>query len=295
MATARVLHSGSPDPPKDTEETYTDRRQISACLLWVYVSTAWAKGRRGVQYIWLDEFCISDLVTENIPDELVQKQRSDELSVLSDVFRHASAVCVCCHVPQCTHTSSRCPWTERIFTLSEVLHAASVEILTCVVSPQDGVQGQWKWNLIERSPSRTFHEKIKAEAEAEEKPLWHLSAVMQHMTNAGSMPWQMAINALVIEVIRRDIATGFHDHKYLGKALNGLLPRRARRQDLRREDGWADFAWLLELNQGFYNAAALASACCLNDTRSTASWLGSPIQPHEGNERLEPIVSAIPV
>ncbi|KAJ7849425.1 hypothetical protein B0H14DRAFT_870309 [Mycena olivaceomarginata] len=51
---------------------------------------------------------------------------------------------------------------------------------------------------------------------------------------------------------------------------------------------------LLELNQGFYNAASLAATCALPED-STVSWLGKPIQPKPGNERLQPIVTALPV
>lgn len=83
---------------------------------------------------------------------------------------------------------------------------------------------------------------------------------------------------------------------FLGKSLNGLLPRRARLIDLRGDDGWADLIWLLELNQGFYNAASLAAVCSLPETNIPGQcWLGSPIAPREGNERLEPLVTAFPV
>jgi hypothetical protein len=85
----------------------------------------------------------------------------------------------------------------------------------------------------------------------------------------------------------------YYDHKYLGKALNGLLPRRAHLNDLDR-GGWNDLAWILELNQGFYNAATLAAICAISEDASV-SWLGRPLKPMPGNERLEPIVTALPV
>ncbi|KAJ7897630.1 hypothetical protein B0H14DRAFT_2332532 [Mycena olivaceomarginata] len=118
-------------------------------------------------------------------------------------------------------------------------------------------------------------------------------AIYQHSVNSGAVPWQVAIHALVVEAIRRDEETKHLDHEKIGKALNGLLPRRARLEDLGR-GGWNDLAWLLELNQGFYNAASLASVCSIPDDRSV-SWLGKPIDPAAGNERLEPIVTAFPV
>jgi hypothetical protein len=110
------------------------------------------------------------------------------------------------------------------------------------------------------------------------------------------MSWQMAIHALIVEVVRRDEAGNFHDHRLLGQALNGLLPRRARLDDLKGQDGWQDLAWLLELNQGFYNAASLAAICNLADANVPGHrWLGKPILPKEGSERLDPMVTAFPV
>src|SRR6202044_1837733 len=104
---------------------------------------------------------------------------------------------------------------------------------------------------------------------------WHLYAIMQHASNSGTVPWQVAIHALIVEVLRRDKAGGFVDHKFLGKSLNGLLPRRARLSDLTGNDGWADLIWLLELNQGFYNATALASVCSLPEYDVPGHcWLG---------------------
>jgi len=110
------------------------------------------------------------------------------------------------------------------------------------------------------------------------------------------MSWQVAIHSLIVEAIRRDEAGGFLEHNLLGKALNGLLPRRAQLSDLKGVDGWADLAWLLELNQGFYNAASLAAVCNLADAKVPGHrWLGKPLTPKEGNERLEPRVTAFPV
>ncbi|KAJ7197757.1 hypothetical protein GGX14DRAFT_322467, partial [Mycena pura] len=103
----------------------------------------------------------------------------------------------------------------------------------------------------------------------------------------------VAIHALVVEAIQRDEAGGFLEHKFLGKALNGLLPRRARLQDL-GNSGWADLSWLLELKRGFYNAASLAALCSVADGDSV-SWLGKQIDPTAGNERLEPVVTTFPV
>jgi hypothetical protein len=110
------------------------------------------------------------------------------------------------------------------------------------------------------------------------------------------MDWQKAIHSLIVEIVRRDEAGNYHDHNLLGQALNGLLPRRARLADLKGQDGWEDLAWLLELNQGFYNAASLAAVCNLADANVPGHrWLGKPLAPKEGSERLEPLVNAFPV
>jgi hypothetical protein len=131
---------------------------------------------------------------------------------------------------------------------------------------------------------------------AAEAKQWHLYNIMQHATNSGAVPWQSAIHSLVVEAIRRDEADNFHAHKFLGKALNGLLPRRSQLEDLRGSNGWADLAWLLELNQGYYNAALLAAVCKLaDDNVEEYRWWGKPIAPREGTERLEALVHAIPV
>jgi hypothetical protein len=52
---------------------------------------------------------------------------------------------------------------------------------------------------------------------------------------------------------------------------------------------------LLELNQGYYNAALLAAVCKLTDDDvEEYRWWGKPIAPREGAERLEALVHAIP-
>ncbi|KIJ32758.1 hypothetical protein M422DRAFT_126287, partial [Sphaerobolus stellatus SS14] len=102
--------------------------------------------------------------------------------------------------------------------------------------------------------------------------------------------------ALIVEAIVRDEAGNFIDRNYLGKALNGLLPRQARVQDLRGKDGWEDLAWLLELNQGFYNTTGLAAVRSVAEFNVPSyRWLGKPMPPKEGSERLETIVTSFPV
>jgi hypothetical protein len=259
--------------------TLRDRRRIAEMVLIEYVA-----GRPdGVEYVWLDEFCLSD--DRITSEELVKKERDEEVGRLADIFRAASYVCVFCHVKRCNHTSPVCPWGTRIFTLTEILHAKNVLTITV----EEGIQRR-----TTEMTGDLFRAKMREQAEWDKR--WHLYAIMQHITHAGSVPWQVAIHALVVETIRRDLATGFPEHKYVGKALNGLLPRRARLTDLHGQNGWDDLAWLLELNQCFYNAAGLAAVCCVDNRADYGhSWLGRPLDPAPGNERLEPIVNAFPV
>ncbi|KAJ7205423.1 hypothetical protein GGX14DRAFT_322186, partial [Mycena pura] len=245
------------------------------------------------EYIWLDELCL--------PGEA--SQRSEELGRIPDIFRYAAKTVVFCDEEGCDHTGPSCIWGQRLFTIAEILHAQKVltltpwrngDVLEAKLQPWEGCE---------------FREAMQSKAARENK--WHLYAIFQHAANAGTVPWQMTIHALVVEAIRRDEAGDYHEHKFLGKALNGLLPRRARLKDL-GINGWADLALLLELNQGFYNAASLAAVCGVADpnsapkthsaskTRSTTkthsvSWLGKPLDPGPGNERLHPIVTAFPV
>ncbi|KAJ3563949.1 hypothetical protein NP233_g8610 [Leucocoprinus birnbaumii] len=142
-----------------------------------------------------------------------------------------------------------------------------------------------------------FRADIQACASRAER--WHLYNIMQHATNSGAIPWQSAIHSLLVEAIRRDETDEedrFRDHNMLGRALNGLLPRKAELSDLKGVNGWEDLAWLLELNQGFYNCTLLAAVCEVAAANVPEyRWWGRPIAPQEGTERLEALVTSIPV
>ncbi len=268
-------------PTEERRFTLRDRKRIAERLLNEYCSATHDAGDR-TEYIWLDEFCLSDI---GQPED--SPERSQELGRLADIFRNASQVAVFCHEENCDHTSTTCIWGTRLFTIGEILHASAVIRLTR--QRQQDPSLPLKTCAYQES-ARAFREQMQTKAAHDNR--WHLYAIMQHSTNSGSVSWQNAIHALVVEAITRDLAgKGFEEHKFLGKALNGLLPRRARLEDLKGENGWTDLAWLLELNQGFYNAASLAAVCSLGK----GGWLGPPIRPVVGNERLEPIVHAFPV
>ncbi|KAJ7206646.1 hypothetical protein GGX14DRAFT_330665, partial [Mycena pura] len=235
------------------------------------------------EYVWLDEFCLSDQQATSASD--IESKRNQELGRMADIYRYATQVVVFCHQFGCDHTDLTCPWGNRIWTIAEVLHAETILRMT------REHRNEKTTTCIFSTPGHVFREAIQTKAADGNQ--WHLYAIYQNSVNSGTVSWQMAIHSLVVEAIRRDETGSFDDHKHLGRALNGLLPRRAQLHDLGR-GGWNDLAWLLELNQGFYNAASLAAQCALPEY-SSVSWLGKPIQPMPGNERLQPLVTALPV
>ncbi|KAF8995543.1 hypothetical protein BDQ17DRAFT_1250534, partial [Cyathus striatus] len=270
-----------------------------------------SKGRRWTtqlesEYIWLDEFCLSD--KQEADPDAIQEQRTLQLGRLADIFRGASKVVVFCHERDCDHSSSTCPWGSRIFALSEILHAAKIVRMTRSAAPKRVGLLQ---THIYNEPARLLRRSIQIRAESDKQ--LHLQMVMQNAGAPDAFSQQDSIHSLLVEAIRRDDAGNFRQHNLLGKSLNGLLPRRARLGDLQGKDGWADLSWLLELNQGFYNAAGLAAVSSLkgSDAESDDSggdsdsvvidfpirhpWLGKPILPSPGLERLRPVVTAYPV
>lgn len=296
MSCARVLFDEAGqalldlNPEDGRMYSLRDRKRISRMVLQEYASAKRRDGltKRRTEYIWLDEFCLSSVDT-TLP-QLEEDERRDEVGLLADIFSGAENVCVFCDVVNCEHVGLECSWNKRLFTLAEILHARNVLILTRrKESGEKRLATRITFNYGDQ-----FRRRIQTEAALASR--WHLYAVMQHSTNAGAASWQTVIHSLVVEAIHRDEADNFRDHQFLGKGLNGLLPRRARLGDLGGKDGWQDLAWLLELNQGFYNAASLAAVCSLAEFNVPSyRWWGKPIAPAEGNERLEPLVTAFPV
>ncbi|THU93617.1 hypothetical protein K435DRAFT_779748 [Dendrothele bispora CBS 962.96] len=300
MESAYVLFSEAgrhtEDPsPEGKKWSLADRRRIAKQLLIEYCS---ANRDRQVsldrtEFIWLDEFCITKEGEEKShrdADEL-RKERKAELGRLTDIFRGAHTVVVFCQDIGCDHTTFACQWGKRLFTLGEILNANKVQRMTRKTMP--GKDAELTTFLYSES-AQSFRERMMHHAAQAGK--WHLHALLRQSNNGGSETWQSAIHALMVEAIRRDRETGYRDHELLAQGLNGLLPRRARVRHLTGKNGWTDLSWLLELNQGFYNMAALAAVCSLNDTPdSDNGWLGPPIEPRAGCERLEPLVTAFPV
>ncbi len=215
------------EPPTEQRRfSLEDRKRIAEQLLIEYC-TSHDVGNR-TEYIWLDEFCLSDA---DQPDD--SSDRSEELGRLADIFRNASQVAVFCHEENCDHTSITCLWGMRLFTIGEILHAK--EVIRLTRQQQQNGSRSLRTHAY-RETAIAFREKMQTNAAHDNH--WHLYAIMQHSANAGSVPWQNAIHALVVEAITRDLAgTGFEEHKFLGKALNGLLPRRARLRDLKGRMG----------------------------------------------------------
>ncbi|KXN84021.1 hypothetical protein AN958_00580 [Leucoagaricus sp. SymC.cos] len=282
-----------PEIPPGGKRKYNlqNRRKIAQALLDEYArARVTMDGRQdGTEFIWLDELCLSDhYVTD--PQECY-RQRSTELGQLADIFKGAKRVVAFCHIPDCDHSGVECPWANRLFTLGEILHTSEVLVMTRTPLPDNPKNLASSITIMSGEDFRGEMQTYAAEAK-----MWHLHNIMEHATNSGTVTWQSAIHSLVVEAIRRDEAGDFHDHKFLGKALNGLLPRRSQLEDLRGENGWADLAWLLELNQGYYNTTLLAAVCKLADPAvNEYRWWGKPIAPKEGSERLEALVTAIPV
>ncbi|KAK7458721.1 hypothetical protein VKT23_009721 [Stygiomarasmius scandens] len=277
--------------PKGKKYSPADRRHIAKHLLKEYCSAKRAEevSPNRTEYIWLDEFCISDARNdyEGFDDAEISRQRKEELSRIPDIFRGAATVVAFCHKPECKHVTLGCPWGKRLFTLGEILHAQKVACMTRIGDHDHHCS-------LSLESAQSFRERMMHHAAQNRK--WHLHSLLRNSVNGGGDTWQSAIHALMVEAIRRDVETNFLHHELLGQGLNGLLPRRAHAQHLKGKDGWADLAWLLELNQGFYNAASLAAVCGLNENPSSGhGWLGPPIEPKAGNERLEPLVHAFPV
>lgn len=289
--------TGNAIPKMDGKRKYTllDRQRMAMVYLneYFYAQTQRLEGDNlapnRVEFVWLDEFCLSD---EHQPWELQNEQRNVELGRLADIFRGARKVGIFCHRYGCEHTTQECGWSTRLFTLSEILHAKTVEVMIMQESKKPESLGgrvvPYAF-VIESLSGDDFRRKMLQSAAEAGK--WHLWGLMHSAVNAGSVPWQVAIHSLIVEAVRRDIESEFPNHEFLGKGLNGLLPRRAKPEDLKGENGWSDLTWLLELNQGFYNAASLASICNLGTERS---WIGPPIDVAAGSERLKPLTIAFP-
>ncbi|KAF7342913.1 HET domain-containing protein [Mycena sanguinolenta] len=280
-------------PPKPNGRySFPGRRQIASRYLQLYceaqLSTPGVDPDK-VQYIWLDEFCISSATLNDDTDKQEIKKQRRELGRMADIYRYAAEVVVFCHTDNCDHTDVlNCVWSQRTWTIAEILNAQSV--ITMIVTRKPSAKFTAR---LYRQSGHVFREALQSKAAQANK--WHLYAIFQQSDHGGAAPLQVVIHALVVEAIRRDESSGFMNHSELGRALNGLLPRRARLDDLNR-GGWADLAWLLELNQAFYNAAALAAVCSIiSDPKEAGSWLGKPIDPLPGNERLEPVVTAFPI
>ncbi|KAJ3558145.1 hypothetical protein NP233_g11565 [Leucocoprinus birnbaumii] len=286
------------NPSKFGSYSLSERKKLATAMLDEYAkarTTAIVKGGKtdGVEYIWLDEFCLVEDEEKN--ETQLMRQRDAEMGRWADIFRLAKRVAVLCHIVGCEHTGVDCPWANRLFTLAEIMHATKVLRVKRFRGDEDGAEDA---GIIISSSGSEFRAEIRARA-AEAK-LWHLHNLMQHANDSSSgITRQSTVHSLVLEVLRRrDLESSSASQKYLGKALNGLLPRRARLEDLTGIDGPADLLWLLELNQGFYNAALLTSVSRLaeSDVLDGYRWCqGKTIIPKEGSERLEPLSTAIPI
>jgi hypothetical protein len=151
--------------PEGREYTLADRRTISEYFLHLYCSARRHEGNPDrTEYIWLDEFCLSD--DQVLDDKGITTQRSLELGRLADIFRGAAQTVVFCHEENCDHTQLTCIWGQRLFTLPEILHAQTVLRLTRR-RQGDEINAQ-----IFRTSGRAFRETMQTHAAQGQK--WHL-------------------------------------------------------------------------------------------------------------------------
>lgn len=123
--------------PGGDKYSNASHRQISKALLRLYCSARkedlLTKGEDPdvVEYIWLDEFCISDAaLDDNIDAGTIEKQRDLELGRMADIYRYAANVTVFCSENKCDHTDHKCPWGSRLWTIAEILNAQEVVRMT---------------------------------------------------------------------------------------------------------------------------------------------------------------------
>ncbi|KAF9444537.1 hypothetical protein P691DRAFT_796425 [Macrolepiota fuliginosa MF-IS2] len=264
-----------------------NRKKVAQAMLKEYARARTSMNNNnktdGIEFIWLDELCLSDDAATNEVE--MEKQRNEELGRVADIFRSARRVVVFCHIAGCDHTTTDCPWGNRLFALPEVLNTSRIFKMTRTYESEKELVSS-----ITSVSGQEFRECMRTRAAAAR--MWHLS----NLLTPNGLTSQSDIHSLVVETIRRaegDVSGKSHD--FLGKALNGLLPRRAQLADLHGTNGWADLVWLLELNQGYYNTALLAAVSKLADPDTNGyRWLGKPIEPQEDRGRLTPLLTAIP-
>lgn len=286
--------SSNSSASQDRRYTLEERRNVAIevvknYILTLHPPTSGSTAPSWTEYIWIDELCLSK--GPRVDDSRENRDiRNLELGRLADIFSRAANVVVFCNQAECKHISLDCHWNSRLFTIAEIFGAQNV---ISMIRPQSG------GFYFDHQTGQQFRRSIQNEAERRNDAL-HLHAIMKSSPNPVDR--QPMIHSLIVEALRRDDLGNFDDHNQLGRGLNGLLARRARLEDVPGKDGWADLCWLLELNQGHFNAASLAAVCSLDagSNRHTQAplrhpWLGKPVLPKPGTERLEPLVTAIPV
>jgi hypothetical protein len=152
-----------------------DHRRISKELLRLYCSTRkddlLKKGEDPdvVEYIWLDEFCISDAALDDNSDaKTIKGQRDAELARMADIYRYAANVTVFCSKIGCDHTDHECAWGGRLWTIAEILNAQEVVRMT-VKREHDAAP--FTAQLFSEK-AHVFREAMQAKAAEREK--WHL-------------------------------------------------------------------------------------------------------------------------
>ncbi|KAJ7186259.1 hypothetical protein B0H12DRAFT_1040367 [Mycena haematopus] len=163
-----------PLPPPDGSRRYSlaGRRKIANRFLQLYCEARLLSpdiNPDSVEYIWLDEFCIS---SRNLDDDSEKKQideqRRLELGRMADIYRYATDVVVFCHNENCDHTDLlKCVWSQRIWTIAEILNARSV--ITMTVTREH--ENQKFTARLHQQLAHVFREALQAKAAQANK--WH--------------------------------------------------------------------------------------------------------------------------
>jgi hypothetical protein len=91
---------------QDRQDTLIGRQLFVREFLLDYMASKAETGAETTEYIWMDEFCLSDKSVQDV--DVLKEERQLELGWLADIFRAAQKVCVFCHVRDCKHVDLHC-------------------------------------------------------------------------------------------------------------------------------------------------------------------------------------------
>ncbi|EEB97946.1 hypothetical protein MPER_02636 [Moniliophthora perniciosa FA553] len=181
-----------PKPDGGAQFSLRDRKRISKHFLMEYCSAVGDQDKSPdrKEFIWLDEFCLSRdrradeaQQDDQAEREEVNKERSEELGRLADIFRGAQTVVVFCDVVDCDHWTLDCSWGNRLFTLGEILHANEVRRMTRKMI-RDESGKKIKKSYLYTESARSFRERMMHHAALADK--WHLHSILRQRATAAT-------------------------------------------------------------------------------------------------------------